>query len=117
MLTSLFLIKHPKDPYLVPNIDMLLVSYQILNFMEAYSRYNQIKMNPNNTLKTTFMTNEINFYYKVLHFDLKNIIATYQRMMNDAFRDQIGHNLEVYINDMMIKTSDEKNHYNWDEPS
>ena len=61
-------------------------------------------------LKTDFKTNEGVFYYKVMPFGLKNMKATYQRMMNKVFKKQIGRNLEVYVDDMLIKSRSLDNH-------
>jgi ribonuclease HI len=74
--------------------------------MDAYSGYNQIKMNPLDAPHTAFMTNTCNYFYKVMPFGLKNAGATYQRLMDRVFAKQIGKNLEVYIDDMVIKTTD-----------
>jgi hypothetical protein len=43
-------------------------------------------------------------------FGLKNVGATYQRLMNRMFHNQIGQNVEVYIKDMLVKTKDENKH-------
>ena len=53
--------------------------------------------------KMAFITNEGIFNYKVMLFGLKNARAIYQRLMNKIFKDQIMRNLEVYVNDMLIK--------------
>jgi hypothetical protein len=60
--------------------------------------------------KTTFMTPTGNYYYNVMPFGLKNAGATYQRMMNKVFRTQIGDMLEVYMDDMIVKSHDEVDH-------
>ncbi|RDX82407.1 hypothetical protein CR513_36810, partial [Mucuna pruriens] len=70
----------PKDPYPLPSIDALVDEASrcgLLSFMDAYSGYNQIWMHPCDKSKTTFMTNEGNFCYKVMPFGLKNAGATY----------------------------------------
>ncbi|MCH79825.1 RNA-directed DNA polymerase (Reverse transcriptase) [Trifolium medium] len=90
----------PKDPYPLPNIDRLIdgaLGYKMLSFMEAYSRYNQIKMNPLDAPHTSFMTNTCNYHYNVMPFGLKNAGATYQRLMDKVFSEQIGKNLEERI--------------------
>ena len=43
-------------------------------------------------------------------FSLKNVGATYQRLFNHMFRPQIGQNVEVYLDDMLVKILDEKKH-------
>ena len=54
--------------------------------------------------KTSFVTSQGLFYYKVMSFGLKNAGATYQRLMNKMFAHQIGRNVQVYVNDMMVKS-------------
>ena len=60
--------------------------------------------------KTSFIASQGLFCYKVMPFRLKNARATYQRLMNHMFRLQIGHNVEVYIDDMLVKSLDEDKH-------
>ncbi|MCI76437.1 retrovirus-related pol polyprotein, partial [Trifolium medium] len=62
--------------------------------MDAYSGYNQIKMNPLDAPHTSFMTNICNYFYNVMPFGLKNARATYQRLMDRVFVEHIGKNLE-----------------------
>jgi hypothetical protein len=103
----------PKDPYPLPSIDRLIdgaSGYKTLSFMDAYSGYNQIKMNAVDAPSTAFMTNTCNYFYKVMPFGLKNAGATYQRLMDRVFAQQIGRNLEVYIDDMVIKTPEGGDH-------
>jgi len=74
-----------KDSYPLPTIDRLVdraAGHHILNFLDAYSGYNQIQMDPRDKEKTTFMMDSNNFYYEVMPFDLKNVGATYQRLMD-----------------------------------
>jgi hypothetical protein len=103
----------PKDPYPLPSIDRLIdgaSGYKTLSFMDAYSGYNQIRMNAADAPNTAFMTNTCNYFYKVMPFGLKNAGATYQRLMDRVFAQQIGRNLEVYIDDMVVKTPEEGDH-------
>ena len=55
--------------------------------------------------KTSFITGHGLYYYKVMPFGLKNAGATYQRMVNKFFKEQIGKSMEVYIDDMITKSS------------
>jgi hypothetical protein len=50
------------------------------------------------------------FLYKVMPFGLKNAGATYKRLMDKMFHNQIRQNVEVYIDDMLVKTKDKANH-------
>ena len=73
--------------------------------MNAYYGYNQINMDLVDESKITFMSNHGNYYYNVMPFGLKSACATYQRLTYIVFSKQIGNNLEVHINDMIVKTS------------
>ncbi|RDX73874.1 Retrovirus-related Pol polyprotein from transposon gypsy, partial [Mucuna pruriens] len=84
--------------------------YDLLSFMDAYSGYNQIQMHPKDKEKTTFITNSGNFYYNVMSYGLKNIGAIYQQLMDRIFKDQISREMEVYVDDMVVKSPDESRH-------
>jgi len=56
-----------------------------------------------NQEKTSFVTNQGLFCYKVMSFSLKNMGATYQRLMNNMFAYQIGRNVQVYVDDASEK--------------
>ncbi|GJZ21873.1 reverse transcriptase domain-containing protein [Tanacetum coccineum] len=58
--------------------------------------------------KTTFITSQRIFCYLKMPFGLKNVGATYQRLVDKAFQKQIGQNLEVYVDDLVIKSRTEK---------
>ena len=86
----------PKDSYLLPRIDTLVDSttrHQLLSFMDTFSGYNQIRMDESDQEKTSFVTSQGLFCYKVMPFGLKNAGATYQRLMNKMFAHQIGTNV------------------------
>ncbi|CAL2277237.1 unnamed protein product [Prunus armeniaca] len=96
----------PKDSFSLPRIDQLIDStagHELLSFMDAYSGYNQIMMYPPNQEHTSFITDRGLYCYKVMPFDLKNAGATYQRLVNQMFANQIGKNMEVYVDDMLVK--------------
>uniref|UniRef100_A0A2N9GPG2 Uncharacterized protein n=1 Tax=Fagus sylvatica TaxID=28930 RepID=A0A2N9GPG2_FAGSY len=103
----------PKDSFPLPRIDQLVDStagHRLLTFMDAFSGYNQIMMDESDQEKTSFITSKGLFCYKVMPFGLKNAGATYQRLMNKMFHHQIGRNMEVYVDDMLVKTKDERKH-------
>ena len=60
--------------------------------------------------KTSFVTSQGLFCYKVMPFKLKNAGATYQRLMNKMFTHQIGRNVQVYVDDMLVKSLYEHDH-------
>ena len=78
--------------------------------MDAFSGYNQIKMEEADHEKTSFVTSQGLFCYKVMPFGLKNAGATYQRLMNKMFAHQIGRNVKVYVDDMLVKSLREDDH-------
>ena len=78
--------------------------------MDAFFGYNQIRMDEINQEKTSFVTSQSLVCYKVMPFGLKNAGATYQKLVNHMFRPQIGRNVEVYIDDMLVKSQDEEIH-------
>ena len=103
----------PKDSYPCLRIDTLVdltARHQLLSFMDAFSGYNQIKMEEADQKKTSFVTSQGLFYYKVMPFGLKNAGATYQRLMNKMFAHQIGRNVQVYVDDMLVKSLQENDH-------
>ena len=51
----------------------------------------------------SFISPEANYHYMAMLFGLKNVGATYQRMMTRMFREKIGHTVEVYIDNMVVK--------------
>ena len=78
----------PKNSYPLPCIDQLvdsIVGYKLLSFMDAFSGYNQIRMDEIDQEKTSFITSQGLFCYKVMPFGLKNVGATYQRLVNQMF--------------------------------
>ena len=102
-----------KDSYPLPHLDQLVDStagHKLLSFMDAFSGYNQIKMNETDQEKTSFVTSQGLFCYEVMPFGLKNAGATYQRLVNHMFCPQIGRNVEVYVDDMLVKSLDKGKH-------
>ena len=103
----------PKDRYPLLQVDVLVDSttqHQLLSFMDAFSSYNQIKMDDADQEKTSFVTSQGLFCYKVMPFGLKNAGATYQRLVNKMFTHQIGRNIQIYVDDMLVKSQNEDDH-------
>ena len=65
-------------------------------------------MDEANQEKTSFITSQGLFCYMVMPFGLKNVGATYQRLVNHMFRPQIGRNVEVYVDNMLVKSVDKE---------
>jgi hypothetical protein len=98
--------KHcPKDPFPLTCIYQIIDSTAgcvRLSFLDAYCGYNQIKLKKEDEEKIAFITPYNVFCYQVMPFGLKNAGATYQRMMQNCLGSQIGRNIQVYIDDVVI---------------
>ena len=99
----------PKDMYVMPIVNMLVDSTtnnELLSFMDGFSGYNQIQIVIEDISKTTFrcLSSIRTFEWLVMPFGLKNADATYQREMNAIFHDMLGHHMEVYIDDIVVKS-------------
>ena len=103
----------PKDPFPMPKIDKLVDSmygHLRMSFLDAFQGYHQIALAPEDREKTAFISPDANYHYTVMPFGLKNAGATYQRMMTRMFQDKIGCTVEVYIDDMVVKSKQEARH-------
>ncbi|GJT12409.1 reverse transcriptase domain-containing protein [Tanacetum coccineum] len=101
----------PKDCYPLPEINWKIESlsgFRLKCFLDAYKGYHQIQMAEEDEDKTAFYAGEGVFCYKKMSFGLKNAGATYQRLVDKVFSHQIGRNLEAYVDDMVIKSTSEK---------
>ena len=74
----------------------------LFSFMDGFSSYNHIRMAPKDAEKTTFRTPIGNFYYTVMPFGLKNVVATYQWAMMAIFHDMMHQELEDYVDDIVV---------------
>lgn len=82
----------------------------MLSFLDAYTGYNQILMHALDQEKMTFITERGNYCYDVMPFRLKNTGATYQRLMDKIFADQISWCMDVYVDDMVVRSTLGVNH-------
>ena len=102
-----------KDSFPLPRIDQLVDStagHELLTFMDAFLGYNQILMKEEDQEKTAFVPSHGLYCYKVIPFGLKNARATYQRLVNQMFSKQIGWNMEVYVDNMLVKSREARTH-------
>jgi hypothetical protein len=79
----------PNDSFPLPQINLLVDStseHELLSFMDAFSRYNQIYMDEADQEKTSFITDRGLYFYKMMPFGLKNVSATYQRLVKKMFQ-------------------------------
>ena len=83
---------------------------QLLSFMDVYSGYNQIPMHVSDQEHTSLIIDRGLYCYKVMPFGFKNVVATYQHLVNMMFKGQIGKTMEVYVNDMLVKSKVASDH-------
>ena len=103
----------PKDDFPLPHIDMLVDStagHPMLSFMDGFSGYNQILMALEDMEKTSFITEWGTYCYRVMPFGLKNAGATYQRAATTLFHDMMHRDVEVYVDDMIVKSQGGADH-------
>ena len=89
----------PKDRFPLPRIDLIVdatAGHELLCLMDTFSDYNHISMDPSDQQKTSFFTGQGTYCYRVMPFGLKNIGATYQRLVNRMFQKQIRTFMEVW---------------------
>jgi hypothetical protein len=104
-----------KDEYPMPIAETLInaaAGHKILSFMDGNAGYNQIFMALEDIHKTAFRVPRAVglFEYVVMTFGLKNAGATYQRAMNHIFHDLIGNLVEIYIDDIVVKSASVEGH-------
>jgi hypothetical protein len=101
----------PKDPFPLPQIDQVIDSTagcELLSFEDTYSGFHQIPLYEPDQIKTSFITLYEAYCYLTMPFGLKNAGATYQRCMQKCLHDQIYKNVQVYVDDVVIKTKESK---------
>ena len=87
-----------------------IAGHSMLSFMDGFSWYNQIMMAVEDMEKTSFITEWGTYCYRVMPFGLKNAGSTYQRATTTLFHDMMHIDVEVYVDDMMVKSRDKANH-------
>jgi len=104
---------YPKDDFPLPITELLVdanAGFGALFVIDGFSRYNQIKMDPNDEELTTFWTPQGIYYYTVMPFGLKNAEATCQRAMTIIFHDFLHNLVECYVDDLVVKTKNRGNY-------
>jgi hypothetical protein len=103
--------KHcPKDPFGLPRIDEVVDSMtgcELLSFLDCYSGYHQITLNKDDQIKTAFITPFGAYCYTTISFGLKNVVATYQRAIQECLKKEIQDELvKAYVDDVVVKTKE-----------
>ena len=84
--------------------------YERMSFMDRFSGYNQIKMFSEDEKHTSFRTPFGIYCYTVMPFDLKNVGATYQRVMMKIFQDIQHKTVECSMDDLAVKSKKKDTH-------
>ncbi|GJR16432.1 reverse transcriptase domain-containing protein [Tanacetum coccineum] len=99
-----------QDCYPLPEINSKVESlcgYPFKCFLDAYKGYHQIQMAESDEEKTAFHTSQGVYCYTKMPFSLKSAGAMYHRLVDKDFDSQVGRNIEVYVDDLVIKSHTE----------
>ena len=94
-----------KDAYPLPRIDEIFTSiHNVFCFvaLDQLMGYDQIPVREEDRPKTAFITHKGLYVFNVMPFGLCNAAATFQRLMDGIFRDQIGKDLAAYLDDLLM---------------
>ncbi|KAL0451934.1 UNVERIFIED_CONTAM: hypothetical protein Slati_1171500 [Sesamum latifolium] len=83
---------------------------KLLSMMDASQGHHQIMLALEDHKRVSFITSDGTFCYVAMPFRLKNAGATYQRLVDKIFRPQLGRNMEVYVDDMLVKSKEAHHH-------
>ncbi|GKU93606.1 hypothetical protein SLEP1_g7183 [Rubroshorea leprosula] len=103
----------PKDPHPLPNVEKLVeraAGHERMSFLDASSGYHQVQLLLDDQEKTAFYAGDTIYCYVMMPFGLKNAGATYQKLVQIVFKLQIGRNIEVYVDDMIVTSVRAEDH-------
>ncbi|GKV37451.1 hypothetical protein SLEP1_g45482 [Rubroshorea leprosula] len=103
----------PKDPHPLPNVEKLVeraAGHERMSFLDASSGYHQVQLLLDNQEKIAFYAGDAIYCYVMMPFGLKNAGATYQKLVQIIFKLQIGRNIEVYVDDMIVTSVQAEDH-------
>ncbi|GKV35898.1 hypothetical protein SLEP1_g44100 [Rubroshorea leprosula] len=103
----------PKDPHPLPNVEKLVeraAGHERMSFLDASSGYHQVQLLLDDQEKTAFYAGDAIYCYVMMPFGLKNAGATYQKLVQIIFKLQIGKNIEVYVDDMIVTSVRAEDH-------
>ena len=103
-----------KNRYPLPRIDDLFDQLQgakVFSSIDLQSAYYQVRLKPDAVPKTAFTTPLGLYEFRVLRFGLTNAPGTFQNIMNDVLKDVIGKFIIVYLDDIVVHSKDQAEHY------
>ena len=92
------------------NLLEIVAKKEAYSFLDGFSGYNQVTIHPNDQHKMAFATKFGIYAYRVMPFVLTNALATFQRLMNHAFKEHLQDFLEVYMDDLCVHSNSRANH-------
>nr|GEX58873.1 reverse transcriptase domain-containing protein [Tanacetum cinerariifolium] len=101
-----------KDSCSLPKMDQKVESlegFKLKCFLDTYKGYHQIRMAREDKENTSFHIEHGTFCYEKMPCGLKNAGATYQRLTDNMFGSQLGRNIKIYVDDMVIKNKNKGN--------
>ncbi|GKV49619.1 hypothetical protein SLEP1_g56360 [Rubroshorea leprosula] len=108
-----FLRANQDDPHPLPNVEKLVeraAGHERMSFLDASSGYHQVQLLLDDQDKTAFYAGDAIYCYVMMPFGLKNARATYQKLVQIVFKLQIGRNIEVYVDDMIVTSVRAEDH-------
>lgn len=96
-----------KECYPLSRIDQLVDSTsrcELICMLDVYQSYHQVPLSIEDQEKVSFFTFDETFCYTGILFELRNTRATYQRLMDQVPKQQSSRNVELYMNDILIKS-------------
>lgn len=99
-----------EDEKKILNIKATIELAALLSFMDAFSGYHQISLYRPDRKKAAFITDGGVFGFRVMPFGLKNAGATFQKTLDHVFVGQKGRNIEVYVDDSIVKSTTDLDH-------
>ncbi|GKV10023.1 hypothetical protein SLEP1_g21448 [Rubroshorea leprosula] len=103
----------PKDPHPLPNVEKLVeraAGHERMSFLDTSSGYHQVQLLLDDQEKTAFYAGDAIYCYVMMPFGLKNAGAIYQKLVQIVFKLQIGRNIEVYVDDMIVTSVRAEDH-------
>ena len=104
-----------RDHYPLPITDHVIervAGAEAYNFLDGFSGYNQISIDPKDQHKMAFESKQGTSTYKVMPFGLTNASITFQQLMYHMFREFPRQFLEVYVDDLCVHSRKRANHFN-----
>ena len=95
---------------LIPELLDRLRTAKIFSKIDLRGAYNLLRIAKGDEWKTAFRSRYGLFEYKVMPFGLTNAPASFQRLMNDNFRDMLDHHVIIYLDDILIFSPDIETH-------